>query len=314
MAWTRGAMVPAFAKINLTLEVLGRRADGYHDLVSVLCTIALHDTIALRPAPAGTFSLVCDDPALAGDDNLALRAARLLAATLDPAPATGVAIELHKAIPVQAGLGGGSSDAAMVLAALYRLWDRHLSGEQFAALAARLGSDVPFFLTPGAALVRGRGERVEALPDIEPLWLVLLKPPVAVATAAAFGALTPADFGDGAASEAMAAALLDWQPLPPDGQELPLSGQELPLDRLVNSFEPSILRDYPAVARAWEEFAAAGAPLVRLSGSGPTLYAPFRELASAAAVHQRLRAGGHQTWLTYTVPRIEATPWSRIAP
>jgi 4-diphosphocytidyl-2-C-methyl-D-erythritol kinase len=88
----------------------------------------------------------------------------------------------------------------------------------------------------------------------------------------------------------------------------------LPLDRLINTFEPSIRRDYPAVARAWEEFAAAGAPLVRLSGSGPTLYAPFRELASAAAVHQRLRAGGHQTWLTYTVPRIEATPWSRIAP
>lgn len=286
--WTRAIIVPAYAKINLTLEVLGRRTDGYHDLVSVMQTIALHDMIGLRPAPAGSYTLDCDDPALAGDDNLVLRAARLLAGTLDPPPTTGAAIELRKAIPAQAGLGGGSSDAACVLGMLYRMWDGHLSGEHLCELAAQLGSDVPFFLGGGTALVRGRGEHIAGLPDGEPLWLVLLKPPVAVSTAAAFKALTPDDYGDGSASDAVAGALR--------------AGQPLPLDRLANSFEPSVLRDYPAAARARDAFHAAGAPFVRLSGSGPTLYAPFRELLPATAVYQRLRAEGHEVWLTHTVP------------
>ena len=289
MAWTHGVMAPAYAKINLTLEVLARRADGFHELVSVMHTIELHDTLALWPAPAGTFTLACDDATLAGDENLALRAARLLAEAMDPPPASGVAIELQKAIPTQAGLGGGSSDAAHALAALRRLWDARLSNEALDLLAARLGSDVPFFGVGGAALVRGRGERVAGLPDTAPLWLVLLKPPVAVSTAAAFAALTPADFADGSASEVVAQALLDVQPLP--------------LDRLANSFEASVRRDYREVAHAWEAFHAAGAPVVRLSGSGPTLYAPFTELLAAAEVWRRLRAEGHQVWLTHTLSR-----------
>src|SRR5579859_4434369 len=112
MGWTRGVMIPAYAKTNLTLEVLGPRADGLHELVSVMVSIALHDTLSVRPAPAGTFTLACDVAELAGEDNLALRAARALAEALEPPPATGVAIELHKEVPTQAGLGGGSADAA----------------------------------------------------------------------------------------------------------------------------------------------------------------------------------------------------------
>ncbi len=289
MAWTRPVVVPAFAKVNLTLEVLGRREDGYHELASVMQTISLHDTIALRPAPDGVRSLTCDLPTIAGDQNLALRAAQVLANATGCA--AGVVIELRKEIPIQGGLGGGSSDAACVLLALARLWGRDLPAERLASLAAELGSDVPFFLAGGAALVTGRGEHVAPLPDPDPLWIVLVRPPVSISTAAAFAALTPADFADGAASAALAAALRDGVPLP--------------LDRLVNSFERSVLRDYPPVARTWEALAAAGAPIVRLSGSGPTLFAPFEALAPAAEVWRRLRAEGHEIWLAHTVSRAE---------
>ncbi len=289
MAWTHPIMLPAFAKVNLTLEVLGRRADGYHELASVMQTISLHDTISLSPAPDGMRSLTCDRPDLAGDQNLALRAAQALARATGHSG--GVAIELRKEIPPQGGLGGGSSDAACVLLALARLWQRDLAPERMTALAAALGSDVPFFLTGGAALVGGRGERVTPLPDPDPFWLVVMRPPVGIATAAAFAALTPADFADGAASAALAAALR--------------AGGPLPLDRLVNSFERGILRDYPAVEQAWEALAAAGAPIVRLSGSGPTLFAPFAKLLPAAEVRRQLRVEGHEVWLARTVSRAE---------
>jgi 4-diphosphocytidyl-2-C-methyl-D-erythritol kinase len=293
MAWTHAVFMPAYAKINLTLEVLGRRPDGFHDLASVLQAISLHDTLALAPAPDGARTLVCDVPVLAGEANLALRAAHLLAAHVVAAAGSdrGVRIELRKETPVQAGLGGGSADAAAALLALARLWGVAMSAETLRELAAQLGSDVPFFLAGGTALVEGRGERVTPLPDAEPLWLVLLKPPVAVPTGAAFAALGPGDWGDGAATAEVAGAVR--------------RGAPLPLDRLVNTFEASVRRDYPLVARAWDDLLAAGAPVVRLSGSGPTLFAPFRELSPAAAAQQRLRAAGHETWLAHSVGRAE---------
>jgi 4-diphosphocytidyl-2-C-methyl-D-erythritol kinase len=289
MAWTRPVMAPAFAKVNLTLEVLGRRPDGYHELASVMQTISLQDTIVFRPAPDGVRSLTCDQPAIAGDQNLALRAAHALArATGCDA---GAAIELRKEIPIQGGLGGGSSDAACVLLALARLWGQELTTDRLASLAAELGSDVPFFLAGGAALVTGRGEHVAPLPDPHPLQIVLVRPPISIPTAAAFAALTPADFADGSASTALAAALG--------------GGGLVPLDRLVNSFERSVLRDYPLVARTWEAIVAAGAPIVRLSGSGPTLFAPFEALAPAMEVWRRLQSEGREVWLAHTVSRAE---------
>jgi 4-diphosphocytidyl-2-C-methyl-D-erythritol kinase len=289
MVWERAVFVPAYAKINLTLEVLGRRADGFHDLASVMQTISLHDTLLLRPAPAGTYKLSCDVPALASAENLALRAAQ----SLDVAGGSehGVAIELRKVIPTQGGLGGGSSDGAAVLAALAHLWDLDLADEDLLRLAAALGSDVPFLLRGGTALVGGRGERITALPDSEPLWLVVARPAVAIPTVTAFRALTPEDYADGAASDEVAAALR--------------RGDPLPLPRLVNSFETSVRRAYPVVEETWEALHAAGAPLVRLSGSGPTLFAPFRALAPAAEVWRRLRAGGHEVWLARTVSRAD---------
>ena len=281
--------VTAYAKVNLTLEIVGRREDGYHELVSVMQTISLHDTLLVRPNADGAFALTCDVPELATDQNLALLAAQRLAD--EAGGGRGAMIDLHKEIPAQAGLGGGSSDAAHVLMALASVWDVRLPHERLAAIAAALGSDVPFFLAGGTALVTGRGEHIAPLPDAEPLWLVLVKPPVAVPTAGAFRALTADAFDDGTDSLAVSDAIRRREPLP--------------LDRLVNGFEASILSTYPAGGAAWEALRSAGAPIVRLSGSGPTIFAPFRTLRDAAGVCDRVRADGHAAWLAHTITRAE---------
>ncbi len=289
MVWDHPVFVPAYAKINLTLEVIGRRGDGYHELASVMQTISLYDTLSLRPGAGAEQTLVCDVAELAGADNLALRAAAALARASERE--RGVALELRKEIPAQGGLGGGSSDAAVTLMALERLWGVRLAAGELAALAASLGSDVPFFLEGGTALVTGRGEQVEALPDADPFWVVLAKPPVTISTARAFGALTPSDYADGAASAEVA--------------ETVRRGAPVPLGRLVNSFEASVLREFAPVARTRAALVAAGAPVVRLSGSGPTLFAPFPSLAPAAEVWRRMVAEGHAVWLVRSVPRAE---------
>lgn len=282
--------VPAYAKINLTLGVLQRRADGYHDLASILQTISLHDTLRLAPSPAGALTCETDAPELQGANNLALRAAELLRGeAAEPRP--GVAIELRKETPAQGGLGGGSSDAASVLVALNALWGLSLAAPRLEELGARLGSDVPFFVRGGTARIVGRGEGVVPLPDAEPLWLVLAKPLIGVSTAAVFRALAPAEYGSDDDTRALVAALD--------------AGLPVPFERLSNSLEAPVLRTYPAVAAARDALLRAGAPLVRMSGSGPTLYAPFRRLADAAEVLGRAQGAGLWLRLCRTVSRME---------
>jgi 4-diphosphocytidyl-2-C-methyl-D-erythritol kinase len=284
----RPLVVRAPAKINLTLDVLGKRADGYHELASVMQTIGLHDTLVLHPAPAGEFSLVCDAAELSGDDNLALRAARLICDATGVQ--RGVRIALQKSIPTQGGLGGGSSDGAAILTALNRWWNLGLSKEHLIELAAQLGSDLPFFILGGTARVAGRGEIVIPLPDAPPLWLVVARPPISIPTPAVFRALTPADYTTGATTDALVARIQAGS-LPPLNDAT-----------LLNALEPGVLRAFPTVARARAQLLAAGAPCVRMSGSGPTLYAPFTDLAHAAAVHRAALAAGMQVWLTTTAP------------
>src|SRR5450759_4610317 len=174
--------VRAYAKINLTLDVKGRRADGYHELATVMQTVDLHDTLCLTSAGDGRVGIVCTRPELGNEENLAARAAQLLRERFSISQ--GVLIELRKRIPVAAGLGGGSSDAAAVLLALQRWWRLPPSLSELQALAATLGSDVPFFLTGGLALCEGRGERVTPLAALWPSsirWLLLLKPAIGIA-------------------------------------------------------------------------------------------------------------------------------------
>ena len=177
-------VILCYAKINLTLEILGKRADGYHEVRTVMQTVGLADR--LEVTAAADLSFTCSDPALATPDNLVYRAARLLQA--EYAVRTGAALRLEKRIPVAAGLGGGSSDAAATIVALNRLWNLQLSLTEQRRLAAALGSDVPFFLTGGTALATGRGERITPLPPLPQYWVVLVLLPRVLSTAAVYQA------------------------------------------------------------------------------------------------------------------------------
>src|SRR5256714_529181 len=277
-------VVRAPAKINLTLDVLGRRPDGYHALRSVMQTLELHDTLELRPAPAIRFA--CDAPALAGEDNLVPRAARLLRTATGYAG--GVDITLHKRIPIDAGLGGGSSDAAATLMALNRLWGLALAAERLAELGAALGSDVPFFLYAPLALVSGRGEVVEALPPVPPASVGLHQPPCGLSTARVFAALLPARYGDGSGTERLLAALQAG--LPPE--QWPAC----------HGLQETVTALYPEVATTLERLRMAGAPQAVLTGSGSTVYALFARADDARRAYTQLTAAGHHAILTATVP------------
>ena len=178
--------VLAPAKINLTLRVRGKRPDGYHALESVMQMLTLADVLTYDSAQ--DFRFTCSDPALENDDNLVVRAARLLQARC-PRPC-GAHLHLEKRIPAQAGLGGGSSDAAAALLALNELWEIRLPLDELQTLAATLGSDVPFFLYTPTALVRGRGESVTPIPALLPAYVALAKPAAGLSTAQVYAALS----------------------------------------------------------------------------------------------------------------------------
>jgi 4-diphosphocytidyl-2-C-methyl-D-erythritol kinase len=292
MAAAHPLFVLAHAKVNFSLDVLGKRADGYHELASIMQTVALHDTLRLTPTRDGAITCVTDQQALNTPLNLAMRAAYLLQSTVED-DALGVDIELRKNVPVQAGLGGGSSDAAAVLTALNRLWRLHYPVARLEQLGAELGSDVPFFVRGGSALVEGRGERVSPLPDAEALWLLLVKPAVDVPTGEVFRRLAPDQYTSGAHSHALAAAIR--------------RERSLPFEHFYNALEPAVAAAYPAVEAAREAVRAAGAPAAYLSGSGPTLFSPFRSLLEARDVFLRVRAADLTAWLTHTVTRATAT-------
>jgi 4-diphosphocytidyl-2-C-methyl-D-erythritol kinase len=281
--------VRSYAKINLTLDVLGRRSDGYHELITIMQTIDLYDTICLTPSKDCHVRMICTRAELSNDANLTAQATHAIQQRLNLTQ--GLDIELQKRIPVAAGLGGGSSNAAAVLLALRDWWQLPLSTTDLQTMAADLGSDVPFFLTGGLALCEGRGEHITPLAYHLPSsmrWIMLVKPAISISTAAVFRNLTAQDYSDGTASHSVLAALAEEQ-------------NQLPLESLHNSLERSVLEQYPQVAQAREDMLQAGAPYVRLSGSGPTLFSPFSNLSQAAQVQQQLHAQGYEVYLTHPV-------------
>ena len=273
------------AKINWTLEVLARRDDGYHELRTVLQTIDLCDTVTVRAAAGLSLAVRGEAASTLGPPsaNLALRAAELLRSRYGIA--AGANIELDKRIPVAAGLGGGSSDAAAVLRGLARLWRLDLADDALAALGAELGSDVPFFIYAGTALAEGRGERVTPLPDA-PAGDIALLPGSGPdeKTSRLFSLLRPADFADGSASAELARALE--------------RGAARSLDdidrRYRNSFDGPAVVAFPGVAERRSALAAATGHPARLAGAGPSLFAcadaatPL--LAGAVLTHPLARA------------------------
>ena len=186
----------AYAKINLTLEVLAKRPDGYHEISTILQTISLADTLTFEPSANLDFR--CDVSSLKTPDNLVLKAARLLQETTGSNK--GAIINLTKRIPIAAGLGSGSTDAAATLVGLNQLWELNLSLDKLTEPAAKLGSDVAFFLYGGTALAKGRGEQITPLPPAPEHWLVLLKPaikPVPSKTAQLYSRLNPSHYTSG---------------------------------------------------------------------------------------------------------------------
>lgn len=275
----------AYAKVNLTLEVLGKRPDGYHEIASVLQTVDLADDLTFEPA--AELAVECDAPGLSSDDNLVLQAARLLKREMQVPQ--GARISLRKRVPIAAGLGGGSSDAAAALLGLSRLWELHLGPRELLPIAAQLGSDVPFFLFGGTALAGGRGEVVTPLPPCRDAWLVLATPPIQVArkTATLYGALRPAAFTGGEATERLVQALRAGAP--------PSSSH------LFNVFEEVAELVFPGLTRYRATLLDAGAPSVHLTGSGPTLFCLASGPEEGAALQRRWAALGLEAYVVKTV-------------
>lgn len=268
-------------KLNLGLHVLRRRSDGFHDIETVFVRLPWADE--LTAIAADTFVFTCSDPTLPADEgNLCVRAARRLAEAFG-VPLRGV-LHLQKHLPYAAGLGGGSSDAATTLRLLARLWGLDVTPEELHALAAELGSDVPFFLGAEAALARGRGERLEPFEDPAtgepyrlPFPLVVVVPPVEVPTAAAYRLVRPRSEGrPDLAATVRSNDLARWRA------------------ELVNDFEEPILAAYPVIAALRASLLEAGAAYVSLSGSGSALFGLFETEGEATAAAEAARLAGHR--------------------
>jgi len=265
------------AKVNLALQVGPRRADGYHEVRTVLQALALHDRVDIEPAAA--LEVSCDDPA-AGDGpaNLAWRAADALRRAAGGT--AGARIRVRKRIPVRAGLGGGSADAAAALLGCNALWGLAWTRPALAELAAALGSDVPFFLLGGTAWAEGRGERVEPLPALPALPAVVCHPGPGVSTAEAYAALD---------------ALGDWPAVDAAGLAAALRrgpGEAALAQGLGNAFEAAVLPARPDIAALRARLLAAGARAALLCGSGAAIWALAPSAAWARAQAGALRRDG----------------------
>lgn len=271
-------VVPAHAKINLCLKIVGRRPDGFHDLSTVVQSVTLADTLTVEPRPSG-ISLHVDDPSVPEDrSNLVWQAAEQLAALRD-SPLPGAHIRLAKRIPAGAGLGGGSSDAAACLVALNRLWNLGLTGDALVPIAARLGSDVPFFLQGGTALLSGRGTEVAALPDL-PARSILLVYPGTPLTSREVYARVGAPLTHGAKT----ASMTHFGPIADSDVEACV--------RSGNDLAPHARRLCPEIGVMEECLLAAGARAVAVTGSGSTVFGVFLNSARLeGAAHSLARPG-----------------------
>jgi len=281
------------AKVNLALEVLGKRGDGYHEIATVLQAVDLFDRLKLEVAD--TLSLHTDDPDLPTDDgNLVMRAARLLqkAAGIE----AGARIRLSKRIPVAAGLGGGSSDAAATLWGLSRLWRLRWSKARLQELAVELGMDVPFFLGTGRAVARGRGERLTTLPGGGGYALVLVNPRVPLSTREVYGRVPAGWRAEATGTERVIEALRT-------------RNVNTVASALTNNLESVVEPVLPVIGRMKAALLAAGALGAIMSGSGPTVFGMARSLDHARQIRTRVSRAGWACWAvrTNSGPAIRAT-------
>ncbi len=278
---------PAFAKLNLTLEVLGRRDDGYHEVRSVLQTIDLADRLEI--VSSSSLSVECDDASLKGQDNLVWQAAAALAKRGRTEPRAHIYI--HKRIPVAMGLGGGSSDAASALVALNRLWGLDLTVEELAQVAATIGSDVAFFLSGGTALATGRGEQVTPLPPLPPMAVILVCPKFTVPnkTASVYSSLTPGQYSDGGITCRMTEILLSGQFV-----------RESVAGLLYNVFDEVASRVFPGLGQIRQRLDDLAPGRYHLSGAGPGLFGLPSSESDYQWVANALQPYGAEVYLVVT--------------
>lgn len=256
---------PAYAKINLTLDVLGRREDGFHELRSLIIGLELHDTVQCTRSEKACVEMSCSDPSLTGPDNLASMAATRLARRLDRDP--GVEIRLEKAIPVGGGLGGGSSDAATTLMLCNQLWEANLDPQQLAEIGAELGSDVPLFFSLPSAIISGRGEIVRRVTMQWSGWVMLVLVPDFVPT--------PAVYAEWCHSDSCLLPENRTDAILASSRTREIAGS------LSNDLMSAVCRVSPLVADAVARIDEKGFGPVLVSGAGSTLFRLFDEKEAA---------------------------------
>src|SRR5699024_3045141 len=274
------------AKINLSLDVLDKRDDGYHDVEMIMTTIDLADRIAVYPMEADRIEVMADNQYVPNDErNLAYKAAVLFKQRY--AIPSGVHIQIAKQIPVSAGLGGGSSDAAAVLRGLNRLWSVKASLWELAALGSEIGSDVPFCIHGGTAIARGGGERIETLPSPPPCWVVLAKPYIGVSTRTLFPQLYLAER------------------IHPDTESIVEALYDKSFSKLCasigNVLEAVTLKQYPEARRIKEKMVQHGVEWATMSGSGPTIFALIEHYSRARRMYNGLRGFCDDVYLVRTI-------------
>jgi 4-diphosphocytidyl-2-C-methyl-D-erythritol kinase len=273
-------VLKAHAKLNLDLRVLGRREDGYHELRTIFQAIALHDTLVIESTPRRAFTLHGDASAMPLDEqNLAWKAAAALWAAIGRTGSpVGVRVTVRKRIPTQAGLGGGSSDAAATLQGLHRWWRARLNARELLSLATTLGADVPYFLVGGTALGLARGDDVYPLIDLPVRDIVIVQPDFGIATRDAYGWLAAGRAGASASS-------VDRS------------------DEFTNDFEAVVEKQHPEIRQIRERLLQLGASVARMSGSGSAVFGLFDTPARARRAAAALRRSHWAVMQTRTARR-----------
>lgn len=266
----------AFAKLNLTLDVLGKRADGYHDIKSVMQTISVRDDIEIDLDTGKPWCLSCTDEDIPTDEkNLAWKAARVYFDTIGKEP-DGIEIRITKRIPSQAGMGGGSADAAAVLRALNRHYGQPLSIAALAELGGTIGSDVPFCVLCGTAMAEGRGERLRRLPDIPDCFFVICKPDFPISTPELYQKLDETQIYKHPDNQVMESALLTG-----DLGKI--------CENLYNVFDPVVTKDHLELNYIKSIFNSYGAIGQQMTGSGPAVFCIVTEFEYAAVICNMLK-------------------------
>ncbi|HUE84549.1 MAG TPA: 4-(cytidine 5'-diphospho)-2-C-methyl-D-erythritol kinase [Vicinamibacterales bacterium] len=291
-------ILPAFAKINLDLRILGVRPDGFHDLKTIFQSLALHDVLTFR-ARKGPFAIECDDPKIPTDErNLIWRAAALLwrtAGRRGDKPRDAV-VNLRKRIPAEAGLGGGSADATMAILGLVRTWRLDVDVPTMSRLAARVGADVPFFLVGGTALGLGRGDDIYPLADLPRTHVVLVRPRFGVSTGEAYG------WYDNEPRRRLREPAR--KPLPPNWPAWAIN--------LRNDLELPVTVRHPTIGRIKQALLDAGAVVAAMSGSGSAVFGLYERQDAARRTAADLARAGWLVVSTRTLSRAEYA--ARIRP